>query len=703
MTERRWMLASGEIDRIVITGAGTGDVNTTYTREGELNSRPYYAGGDPTDYITWETSPARWEIWNAGVLQYTSTDDVMSPLQVTTWVLSAGSNPLPVLAEDTTNIFTIEVHPANTADVKFSQERDLDNGQIFFRTKLATDLVFGGRGNSADFDMLWEERRRDGCAKLYIRMERRKAGQWRVEWTGRFAPGACRFDLDRCIATVRPEVIDRYTCLLESLNRKENVLRVGSVDAQAAIVFPLEFGACYFEDFTGESACATLFLYGGSTWTAVDDMGYGIGLYRIYARRREVTICMDGTPVPPPGGGWTLETNNCAVDGTAIYTKALTGGEIFTLNITGVVGTCVDGVATPPAAACGAYVLVVDCADADPPVYVCLGATPFPLSGARTLLSVTEFLLRQSNCAVTPEVVSDFLEWNPAGDATGYAAGINYVTGLANQHNHLVVIQNSDAIDPGASEPATRGEMTLGQVLELLNKSAQLFWDITDANELRIEHWTYRAEPIGLDLAAVVRGSEPLAFAPTRDRAPRFEAAKWQTAQAQDFVGLDIEYTGPCVAEGASTRNVDLPYFITDITYINDEPDDIPKDGFTVLACSEDSGMYSVLIDIGAISDTYVSNAPMSWANLQRDFWQHNRFLFAGRMNGEDVTFLGVRPTVEQGNVVVACRDFLTWDPRDAVEGALSARLGLVSGEVTKVEWNPQQEVLTLTVGYAFP
>lgn len=702
MTERRWMLSLVEIDRILITGAGTADVNILYIRSGDLNGRPYYEGSDPTDFIKWNPSTVKWEIYNAGVLQYDSAEDVMNALLVVTWALAAGSNPLPVLAVDTSNTFSTEVFPANTADVRFTQERDLEKGQIFFRTKLASDLVFGGRARQSDYNRLWNARFADSCAPIYIRFEEKKNGFWRVLWTGVFAAAGCRFDPDLCLATVRPEVVDRYTCLLRSLDKKANVLRVGTVDAQAAIVFPLEFGACYFDNFAGEVACATEFMYLGSTWSVVSDISFGIGLYRIYARRRETTVCVDGTPVPPPGGGWVLETNNCAIDGTAVYTKLLTGGEMFALDISGALGTCVDGVATPPSLGCGAYSLIIDCDVADPPIYACLGASPLPLSGARTMLSVTEFLLRMSACSVTPDVVSDFLEWNPAGDAPGYVAGINYVTGNANQHNHLIAIQNSDAIDPGATEPATRGDMTLGQVLELLNKSAQLFWDLTEDNVLRIEHWTYWSEPVGLDIASVTRSSEPLAFAPTRDRVPRFESAKWQSAQAQDFVGLDIEYSGPCVPEDASTRSTDLPYFITDLTYINDEPDDISKDGFTILACSLDSGMYSVLIDIGAISDVYVSNAPMSWANLQRDFWQHNRPLIEGRMNGQDTIFAGIRPSVEQGRVVVTCRDFVAWDPREAVEGALSALLGVESGEVLKAEWNPRLETLTLTIGYAF-
>lgn len=702
MTERRWMLSTVEIDRILITAAGTAVVNILYIRSGDLNGRPYYVGSDPADYIMWNPATVSWEIYNAGVVQYDAAEDVMNPLLVVTWTLAAGSNPLPVLAVDTSNTFNTEVYPANTADVKFTQERDLEKGQIFFRTKMASDLVFGGRSRQADYTRLWNARFADSCAPIYIRFEEKKSGSWRVLWTGVFAAAGCRFDPDRCLAMVRPDVVDRYTCLLASMDRKANVLRVRSVDSQAALVFPLEFEACYFENFTEETACTAAFLFLGSTWSQVDDFGYGVGIYRIYARRRETTICVDGSPVPPPGGGWTLTTNNCAIDGTAVYTKALTGGEIFTLNINGAAGTCVDGVAVPPTGACGAYVLIKDCADADPPLYACIGSTPFPLSGARTLLSITEFLLRMSACSVTPDVVSDFLEWNPAGDAPGYVAGINYVTGEANQHNHLIAIQNSDAIDPGASEPATRGDMTLGQVLDLLNKSAQLFWDLTEDNVLRIEHWTYWSEPIGLDIASVTKASEPLAFNPTRDKVPRLESAKWQAAQAQDFVGLDIEYSGPCVPEDASNRSADLPYFITDLTYINDEPDDISKDGFTILACSLASGVYSVLIDIGAISDVYVSNAPMSWANLQRDFWQHNRPLIEGRMNGEDTVFAGIRPSVEQSSVVVTCRDFVAWDPREAVEGALSALLGVESGEVLKAEWNPRLETLTLTIGYAF-
>jgi hypothetical protein len=86
---------------VIVSGAGSEDVNDTYTETGEENGKKYYNlnEGESVDQgsISWDGS--NWKIYNdGGDLLYTSTDDVEFPWQVTTWSIEEdGQFPTPTL------------------------------------------------------------------------------------------------------------------------------------------------------------------------------------------------------------------------------------------------------------------------------------------------------------------------------------------------------------------------------------------------------------------------------------------------------------------------------------------------------------------------------------------------------------------------------------------------------------------------------
>lgn len=711
MTERRWMLSLFGPTLIVVEGAGVGTYNGTYQEGDEQNGRVAYEGFTVPDgyFIRWNPSPAQWEIGLVlGTPSYFSAEDVMSPLQVTTWTASPGFDPAPTVSLYTANTYTTQVYPANTADVRFVQEQDLEGGQIFFRTKLNTDLVFGGVHRKADWDRFWTARQKQPCRPYYIRMEERQGGLWRVIWTGRFAAAGGNFDLDDCLFRVRPDVVDRYTCLLAAMDRKVNILRIEPLTTKVINIPALEWGCCIQ---TFSLLNCTDFYDGFSMlrdeWTVAHsqtevDCTAASWLLGVYWRERLVTECVGGNPVPPPGSGWVLLENNCVLNGTATYVRNSTISYTFGAAVP---GTFADGNPIPPDDTCvWQYVGAVEPNPFCPgliPYFVCLSAgASTSYTRSRNLQDAAEFILRQTGCLLSG-VSSDLLEWDPIGDAPGYAPGINYVTGGANQINHLTVLQKSDAIDPAATNPATIGEMTMKELLLLLNVAFQAFWDIDDDGVLRIEHYTYWTEPIGLDLGTVPDAVQPLAFAPKRETTPKQERAVWMEAQGRDFIGADILYSGPCVSDEAGVKEYTAGRITTDIAFVDNDPDAISKDGFVVLATAFDGADYLTILGTGAISGNVITNAPMSWANLQAAFWLDNRYLPTGKMNNELSDF-GIRTTILQSQVRVPCQNFRLWDPRKRVAGALADRLGLDAGVVEKAEWNPARELLTLTIGYPF-
>lgn len=598
--------------------------------------------------------------------------------------------------------------PINGDAHRITQERDLDTGLIAFRKKLSSPLVFYNNAREGVTDYAWVRAYADDqaarCNTLYVRLQYQCSGAWTEYYRGKFSAGGCRWDMESCVVEVRPETVDKYTCLLESAKVKRNILQVENVTATAAFALAdIEIYACY--DTLGTCQPPGDPMDANWAWELINATSFINGstyVVRLWSRVRVQTECVGGVPSQPPGTGWELLSDNCAVNGTADYVRSLTSSEILFLGGGSFTTTsCVDGVEVQPS--CHNRALLFDCDDATAPVmWYCYPTTGVEYDGSRLVESVAEYMLDQSGCDLHG-VRSDFFEWDPVGDAPGYASGVNYITGGANQINHLVILQKSDAIDPNASNPATIGEMTFAELMAALRVMFRCYWDIDDDGYLRVEHWHYWLFDSGLDMTEQRDGRtvDPLIYDAVGGEIPRIERAIWMEAQGRDFVGKDIVYAGPCV-NTEEPKEWSPGKITTDIAFIQASPDQISRDGFAIMACTVDSGAYSVILDNGAITGNYATNAPLSWANLQRDFWTWDRYLPNGNMNGSDAVFDGFLPTVEQERAsVTMCCELFDFNPSEPVTTALGVMLG-TDGVVESTELDVPTDRLRLTIRYAY-
>lgn len=618
-------------------------------------------------------------------------------------------------SEDGGTVWT-EVSPTNGSRLSITQARDLSAGQVFFRKKLAQAVILG----STDYRAIDAIRRNPArrCETLLLRCEA-MCGSWSEYWRGEFSAGSAKWDLDNCTVEIKAETVDRYSCLLGKKDVKRNILQVGVVDASYAVLPSLEFGTCTTVGAAPSPPgdCDTFFGPGGGPgdpfidgWdtATTSQVAPGPSQVNFYWRERVETECVGGSPVPPPGAGWTLITNDCAGSGTAVYARQPIIAWPFDPPSA---GTIVDGVNVPPAGSCNWVFMGMGGID-DPfttdndalPYYVCVdSASQTALPRARTLQAATEYLIDQTGCELAG-VRSDFFDWNAPGDAPGYVAGENYVTGSLNQMNALVILQKTDVIDPAASDPATIGELTFAEMMTLFRVGPRCFWDIDDQGYVRIEHRSYWVFVIGLDLVTTQRPNEPLVYESLGEEIPRVERARWMEAQGRDFVGKDIVYDSPCVPDGAAenVKEWSPGRFTTDVSFIDTDPDAISKDGFVLLATTLVGGVYQAIIDTGAITGNFTSNAPLSWANLQRDFWTYDRYLPSANMNGTDTVFDAYLPNVKQEQASIAmCCEVLTFDPKKRVEGRLSRLLG-TAGYVESASLDLYTARLTLVLRYAY-
>ena len=609
------------------------------------------------------------------------------------------------------------VSPLNGSKLKIEQSRDLDAGQVFFRKKLTGKPMLGGD----DFKLIDAVRRNPSrrCEELLIKCER-DCGQWQEYWRGRFSVRSGTWDLDSCTVALEVDTVDRYTCILDIMERRVNLLNT-DVNDVAITALPSNYrivgGRTSFGSYPGPDPASI-------GYVEVDSDSYVLPVnssicsgastnIEYFWREEAVTDCVNGLPVMPAGDGWINVSGDitpgeltCVDDGRQRWARVpavpwpwpagsfVMGGWNSPSG-----GTPMTEPVTP---ACSDWYLahIFNCPGGfNIGFYLCLDAIlPTAVNDrARRFEDCVNRLL--VDCELT--VASDFFEWDPVGDAPGYSPGINYVTGQENRYADLLLLQNTDAADPNASNPATIGEATLTEVLTMLRNLLRLLWDIDDAGRLRIEHCSYWAESVGLDLSAQDAVNEPLVMASEDGEIPKLERGKWASAQARDFVGLDIQYQAACATTSAP-RDWEAGRFASDISYVMAYPDEIGKDGFILIAARDTGSGLTCIIGTGILSGGLLTNEPLSMSTVQRDFWPWDRFLPSANMNGVDTDFPNFLPTVQQeGASFRACCSLLAFDPRRRINGALARRLGVL-GVVESVSHDLYTDRITLVLRYPY-
>jgi hypothetical protein len=665
---------------------------------------------------------------------------------------------------------TVTVENGNRATIR--EQRDLESGQIFFRKKLTKALEFAGDDFTYFYGFERVASRR--CELIYIRLQFKCGASWVTYWTGTFSAGSGKWNLGACRFEVMPETLDKYSCILEKKDFKQNILLTEQVDAEASLAIDVEFtyslsdelfagnGAIYIEDVTAvnsgnnginswEHMGSDSFWIGSVTFQGlevamgdyssvtyvgegtpvdqahvnslvnqwiifspngpggilgVEDELYEFRVYRhTWWRQRFLATCEYGDPVMPAGIDWVLLTDECDTLGYATWVRP--PQFTYTGNNRLYGGTYVSGDARPPYEVldCSSWIYVADdyIAGSRIPLYICYtheDSNTFELPHSRLIENAGNYIIGRMDCG-DMIMRSDFFEWDPYGDAPGYTTGFNYVTGATNQVSNLVILQKTDAINPDATDQATIGEMTFSEFMRMMFTMFRVYWDIDNNGDVRLEHWSYWALQPGMDLTTLDSTIEPQVYTHTSDDIPRIERAKFMEAQGNDFVGKDIRYSGPCIF-GDKVQDISPGKITTDITYILTDPTEISKDGFAVLATNLVDGVYVTIIAQGAVSFTTTTNAPLSWANLQRDFWTWDRPFRYGNMNSVDTEFDGYLPNIEQEDVSASlCCDLLRFDPRDYMTTQLGIRIGSPRALVESVDHDIDQDVSKFILRYA--
>jgi hypothetical protein len=236
----------------------------------------------------------------------------------------------------------------------------------------------------------------------------------------------------------------------------------------------------------------------------------------------------------------------------------------------------------------------------------------------------------------------------------------NPVTNLSSKTNNLRLIQKSDVKRSQATEPASKGEFSLKDILDLLYVLFQLWWYIED-DVLYLIHESEIDNLLGIDITsaqyiATTAHKKSIEF--NEQLLYRYE--KWQLADSdnEDFVGMPIEYSEQCTAKDsdAKTKSYNSSKFATDIAYVQIAGDKVSDEGFCIVSCDSSN---EVNLEVGELSASNQLNGHLSIANLHENYWRYNRILKTGLMNGVETTFTTVQEIRKlQEQQIILCEDF---------------------------------------------
>lgn len=559
----------------------------------------------------------------------------------------------------------VEVFPLNE-DLVFADAEDDDLG-VFVRT-LVTELPFDG----ADFDLFYPYEQNRQCVSVPFTVK--KSGVDYHKGLLKIGTSSVSWDVSNCrlFATIAPS--GSYRCLRDNWEAEFNMFtNVTEVDVQTFLgtltestcgpnnqPAPIQINGFFEQNVSG---C----LSGpGAAWSLkrayIEEItpGSSYDHYATFVSEQVTVACSGGSPVPPPGDGWVLITDNCPTD--ALYGRApqmIYEGEF--------------------SASSGKY-----------------WDNRYQVAGAESTEIPNGVLLNDLLVAENPcsnlTIRSNFFGINPSGSSP---SGLAYTQALENLQS-VVIFDKSDVKRPTADEQATSGIWTYKKLLEHLQLQFNIDWRI-QGSVLRIEHVSYYARGQGLDLtlAPYEETIRNLNQYDTSDEGvARFENWQFMEPASSLFQAQRIKY-GSCAGDDVEEENpfvADLAN--NDIGYIQANPDQVSDEGFTFANTYLSGSNYYLITEASEFGGDLLINGHLSWPNLIQNYQLYRRPLPSGNVNNVDTVFFSSIPRRTQTplEVLYPVDDYKNLDPYELIKS------GLGWGEVETAEYSVRNCTLTLNL-----
>lgn len=567
----------------------------------------------------------------------------------------------------------------NFSELKIPIEKFTEFGAYLFRRRLSDTLKFRKSVSSDAYSYILQRIAIEQCQQVEVVIEQMCGGAWEPIISGYFTRQGCKINYENCVIEVDVKVIDEFSCIIDNADSEVNFLADSSLtieDIQYSPIYGLEVMAV-----PTVGVCSAPIADWGTPYAPG-----GFSGYCIYARYVVRTQCVGGIPQEPPPAfsAWTLLSNDCAIDGTSTWWREAKPTEIllsFTLT------SCTGLLCTPPV--CSLLSLDAGVFPTTSPIgqeRVCAQPLPtqFNIPNTRKFTEVLELLV---STACPLYTLSSELLTNEINPVTGEPR---------NPLTDLYIAAKSDVVNPTASSWATIGKLSLRDILADSTTLLNAAWTVDSAtSQLVFEHITgILSNVIGVNLLTLDGGvwaAGKNAITYDKDQTPRQESFKYAApAQGIDFVGFPITYDQSCAG------SMDLPRqtakLETELTRIFQNPNE-GLEGF-VLILLESILQADNKAANGYLTNLFVPNAPLSWANLHNDYFKYDRFLFSGNMNNSPTSFLSTKPIARQENVVFPMCCLNDFDPLKLI------KTGIGDGRVETAIYDINSEKITVTLKF---
>ncbi len=451
-------------------------------------------------------------------------------------------------------------------------------------------------------------------------------GVYSEYWKGYFSYFDYKVDLDKCVLEFEPTVWDEYSVVFDQWNVEYNVLGAGTQEIVRMDAYEYEFEeagydylSLYLPPFaswtqhpTYTADVANQFYLYSQTWEDIPNSDLFM-VHEVY--RRDWQIVASGAV---PGGSWVQA--EILSDGREKYVRPWLDA--------GVLG----------------WTNYQSSTAGDDKIFTQIVGSPdnVPFYGCILLNDIMDFFASNLNLTYT----SNFFQDTP-GPMTKFTLSQTMVQQISNVR--------------GGWEWATKGMMTLKDLMTWIRDTFNVFWYIDANGDFRVEHRRYFEYGLSYTYIHVLELNLISSYPTDIKNMNRYE---WETPEMYrrerwefpysllpDWAEAGIDYPYNSILNNdVMTRN---PQWATDLVSIYDRRDELSNEGWVLLdTYLKDIGggisIRYVRMYPGAISNNDIQNGWFSTGQLLKSFWTYGRTLRDGEVNGTLTTFETVKRLKKQ-------------------------------------------------------
>lgn len=587
---------------------------------------------------------------------------------------------------------TLDVAPLGEGDFSIKYDKEAD-GKYFYSKSFQGKITFTGE----IFKRLQRiERSIYICTAQQLKVFRKCNAGEILLFDGYFKLTEGNWDLDKCNVTLKFEKNTPDKCLKDNKSKKINLL--AEINPKITVKTSTAGGGVFeYKHCSDNVQVSPSTPYGGYVWCGSGNPEDGN--WQVYQHEEMFDGNIGTSPEPnaPPQGIWTANTS---------YVREIVELPCSEIPPVGLV-LLEDNCATTGKKKYAKNVTLYDCKYTSnyqdqnnySSSYQCkiLGATneSASIDNGMELNKVIQLFVNQFCAGV--QVVSDFFQINPQNSSS-----LNYVTGLENQVDNLILFQKSDVKRPNVSGNAWKAEWTFEKLMETLNFLFNVSYRLENG-VFRLEHisWFSRNAGLNLTLPAFekwVKGKRKYSYdvgdIPIREN--------WKFKEAISFAegwNAQVDYAGACAigSNKEAEKNYVVEELTTDVQLCLDNPasdSNVVEDlGFVLIATKKYNGEYYIITEADTVYGTRLNNS-LSFNKLVRRYHKHNRPLNKGVLNGDEITFITTKPIKKGERLTVPLCCETTFDPNNTVTTELG--VGIVDG----AQFNLTAETLELDLLY---